>query len=54
MAVAYPTMQVINKNGKDLACDICWNDRKHSQEWQARVWFQEALQVYARDQARQD
>ena len=56
MAMAYPTMQVAkNKNGEKVwRVTYAGMIREHAQEWQARVWFQEALQAYARDQAGQD
>lgn len=54
MAMAYPTMQAVNKNGEKIwRVTYAGMIREHPQEWQARVWFQEALQVYARDQAGQ-
>ena len=52
MAMPYPTMQAVkDKNGEKVwRVTYAGMIREHSQEWQARVWFQEALQVYARDQ----
>jgi len=47
-----PTLQVIEtKNGRKIwRVTYAGMIKEHFQEWQARVWFQEALQVYARRQ----
>jgi len=52
MTMTYPTLQVVkDKNGgKIWRVTYAGMIKEHHQEWQARVWFQEALQLYARRQ----
>jgi|TARA_S200002703_G_C3752542_1_gene231557 hypothetical protein len=52
MAMLYPKLQVVkDKNGgKVWRVTYAGMIKEHTQEWQAKVWFQEALQLYARRQ----
>jgi hypothetical protein len=50
MAINYPTLQVAkSKDGTKIwRVTYAGMVKEHGQEWQARVWFSEALQLYAR------